>query len=56
MKDPMKEKALNEFFSYFYDVCLSADAHNYTLDEFYDDFSSETHDFLSEYSDSIKKG
>jgi|TARA_R100000084_G_scaffold45995_1_gene18896 hypothetical protein len=56
MKDPSKEKALKEFFSHFYDVCTSIEASNYTMDEFYDDFPKETHDFLSEFSNFTKKG
>tara|TARA_R110002051_G_scaffold313869_1_gene390322 strand:- start:1003 stop:1164 length:162 start_codon:yes stop_codon:yes gene_type:complete len=50
MKKQQDEELMEQFFSHFYDVCSSTDAFNYTMDEFYDDFSPEMHDFLSKYS------
>ena len=50
MKNQRNEQYLKEFFSHFYEVCTSTDAFNYTIDELYDDFSPEMHDFLEKYA------
>tara|TARA_R110002020_G_scaffold56396_5_gene156050 strand:+ start:934 stop:1113 length:180 start_codon:yes stop_codon:yes gene_type:complete len=55
LKHTNTEEQLKEFFSHFYEICTSSDAFNYTLDEFYDDFSEETHNMLSEFSKLAKR-
>ena len=51
MKDEAQEKALKEFFSHFYDICLSTEAFNCTMDQFYDEIPEENHVFFQNYAD-----
>tara|TARA_Y100001937_G_scaffold109135_1_gene153490 strand:+ start:1798 stop:1971 length:174 start_codon:yes stop_codon:yes gene_type:complete len=39
---------IQDFLTKFYDISCSVDASNYTIDEFYDDFPKEIHDFLGD--------
>jgi len=56
MKNQLSEEYLKEFFTHFYAICESTDAFNYTIDELYDDFSPEMHDFLEKYAKFSEKG
>jgi len=53
MKNEDKEM-VSEFLRHFYDICTTVEASNYTLDEFYQDFPAEMHDFLSKMGDNVK--
>ena len=48
MKTPEKE-AVTKFLNHFYDICSTIECKNYTLDEFYDDFPTEMHEFITEF-------
>lgn len=45
-KNISENKMLTEFLTRFYNISCSIEASNYTIDEFYDDFPEEMHDFL----------
>lgn len=53
MKNQEKQM-INEFLRRFYDICSTVECSNYTLDEFYQDFPVEMHDFLSKMVDNVK--
>lgn len=44
-----QNQLIEEFLSRFYDISDSPEAFNYTIDEFYDEFPPETHDFYLNY-------
>lgn len=51
----MNDKELvGEFLRRFYDICSTPDCFNYTLDEFYDDFPVEMHEFLNKFSQRVR--
>lgn len=55
MKKISENEAISQFFGKFYEICSTPDSFNYTLDEFYDDFPQEMHDFLSKMDKNWKK-
>jgi len=55
MKKLTEKEAVSLFLNKFYDICTSAEANNYTLDEFYDDFPAEMHSFLGKLAENIQK-
>ena len=49
-----QQQLIEEFLARFYDISDSLEAFNYTIDEFYDEFPPETHDFLYKLLENLK--
>ena len=53
----MNEKQLiAEFLNQFYHICSSIESTNYTLDEFYDQFPAEMHEFMTKFINNTISG
>lgn len=50
-----QDDLVRQFLSQFYDVCSTTDSFNVTLDEFYEQFPKEMHDFLIKYAKITQK-
>lgn len=44
-----EKQIIAEFLNQFYHICSSIDSTNYTLDQFYDDFPVEMHEFMTKF-------
>lgn len=50
-----QDDLVKQFLSQFYDTCATTDSFNVTLDEFYEQFPKEMHDFLIKYAKIAQK-
>ena len=50
-----RNKILNEFLTKFYEITSTVEANNYTLDEFYDNFSADDHKMLLKLIKNMKQ-